>query len=112
MDEQATRVGHKIASRIASKWGLTNEEISRLLADDIMRASYVIGIYKALRILYPTEERANAWPRVPNRFFKGQRPIDAMLGGNLAGVRRYLDAQCPDDSDLRNFEKMDERQTK
>ena len=60
MDEQATKTSYKIASRIASQWCLTKEEISWLLADDIIRASYVIGIYKALRIIYPTEERANA----------------------------------------------------
>ncbi|MDR9469163.1 MbcA/ParS/Xre antitoxin family protein [Marinospirillum sp.] len=62
--------------------------------DTLERISYILGIYKALRILFPTEEQANAWPGKPNRDFDGESALAVMLKGsmiNLADVRRYLD---------------------
>ncbi len=62
--------------------------------DTLERISYVMGIYKALRLLFPTEEQANAWPFKPNRDFGGESAINVMLKGslvNLSDVRRYLD---------------------
>ncbi|NMT63477.1 MbcA/ParS/Xre antitoxin family protein [Marinobacter orientalis] len=63
-------------------------------SDTLERISYVFGIYKALRILFPDEQRANAWPRKPNRYFEERPALDVMLDGDLARVRCYLDAQC------------------
>ena len=70
----------------------------RLSADTLERISYVMGIYKALRILLPTEEAANDWVKKPNtaRGFNGKSALDRMLAGrviDLADVRRYLDAE-------------------
>lgn len=69
------------------------------LSRDVMeRISYVLGIYKALQILFPQAERADEWVRRPNDapLFAGQSALDRMLSGNVADlfvVRSYLDAQ-------------------
>jgi uncharacterized protein (DUF2384 family) len=78
------------------KW--KSERTARLSADTLERISYVMGIYKALRILLPTEEAANAWVRRPNQAigFAGKSALERMLAGrvmDLADVRRYLDAE-------------------
>lgn len=103
---------------IAAKWELTREEEQILLGnparstffkwakekngslshDVLERISYIMGIYKALRILLPNETAANAWVKKPNFAspFNGQSALEKMLAGNvvdLADVRRYLDAE-------------------
>lgn len=72
--------------RCGTVWTLPN--------DTMMRISYVIGIYKALRTLFPTEDQASAWIKKSNRHFEGRAALDVMLDGDLATVRRYLDGQC------------------
>jgi len=66
-------------------------------ADRLTRISYLIGIFKAVNILY-SEQLADAWIALPNRnpIFGGQTPLAYMLkGGQLAmqTVRRLLDAR-------------------
>jgi hypothetical protein len=103
---------------ITAAWGLTAEEERQLLGnpprstffkwkaekaaklspDTLERISYVMGIYKALRILLPTEAAADAWMKKPNTaaLFGGRSALERMLGGrvvDLADVRRYLDAE-------------------
>jgi hypothetical protein len=78
------------------KW--KSERSARLSADTLERISYVMGIYKALHILLPTTEMADAWVKKPNRApgFGGKSALEKMLAGrvvDLADVRRYLDAQ-------------------
>jgi hypothetical protein len=78
------------------KW--KSDRAARLSADTLERISYVMGIYKALRILLPTEEAANTWVHKPNKAdaFAGKTALDRMLAGrvmDLADVRRYLDAE-------------------
>ena len=78
------------------KW--KSERASKLSADTVERISYVMGIYKALRILLPTAEAAHAWIKKPNAgyAFAGKSALERMLGGrvvDLADVRRYLDAE-------------------
>ncbi|MDP4533715.1 MbcA/ParS/Xre antitoxin family protein [Marinobacter salarius] len=58
----------------------------------IERISCIFGIYIALRTIFPTEERAAAWVRKPNRQFDGKPAIEVMLDDPYV-VRRYLDAQ-------------------
>ncbi|HEX4969969.1 MAG TPA: MbcA/ParS/Xre antitoxin family protein, partial [Steroidobacteraceae bacterium] len=75
-----------------------SERAARLSADTVERISYVMGIYKALRILLPTAEAAHAWIKKPNSAyaFAGKTALERMLGGrvvDLADVRRYLDAE-------------------
>ena len=104
--------------RIAAAWGLKNSEARRLLGDPpestfykwkklqdgapgrdvIERISYLLGIFKALELLFPDPTRADAWIRRPNHAapFGGGSALDRMLSGNVADlyvVRSYLDAQ-------------------
>jgi hypothetical protein len=56
--------------------------------------SYLLGIYKGLRILLPQKARADGWIKEPNMAFGDQSPLQRMLGGNIADllmVRRYVD---------------------
>lgn len=69
---------------------------SSLSVDTLERISYVMGIYKALGILFPTREQADAWPQKPNKAFNDETALDFMLKGSiihLSDMRRYLDAQ-------------------
>lgn len=103
--------------RIAEKWRLTPDEQIVLLGsparstyfkwkkegglpphDTLERISYVLGIYKALHILFPDDSLADAWIRKPNAapLFGGRSALDLMLQGQVADLltlRRYLDAQ-------------------
>ncbi len=70
-------------------------QVSALPHDTLERISVLLGIYKALHILLPTAERANAWLRRPNKAFGGETALEVMLKGrvdHLYRVRRYLDA--------------------
>ena len=103
---------------IAAAWGLTaedertllgtpprstffkwkSERASRLPQDTLERISYVMGIYKALHILLPTVDAADAWVKKPNTapITNGKSALERMRGGrvmDLADVRRYLDAE-------------------
>jgi hypothetical protein len=94
-EEERTLLGSPPRSTFF-KW--KSERAARLSADTIERISYVMGIYKALRILLPTAEAAHAWVRKPNTAagFGGKSALERMLGGrviDLADVRRYLDAE-------------------
>ena len=94
-EEERTLLGSPPRSTFF-KW--KSERAARLSADTIERISYVMGIYKALRILLPTSEAAHAWVRKPNTAagFGGKSALERMLGGrviDLADVRRYLDAE-------------------
>lgn len=94
-DEERTLLGSPPRSTFF-KW--KGERAARLSPDTLERISYVMGIYKALRILLPSEEAANAWVKKPNsaRGFGGKSALDRMLAGrvvDLADVRRYLDAE-------------------
>jgi hypothetical protein len=66
--------------------------------DTLERISYVLGIYKALQMLLPSDEAADAWMRKPNAapLFGGASALDRLMSGNVSDlyeVRRYLDAQ-------------------
>ncbi|MHB0970843.1 MAG: antitoxin Xre/MbcA/ParS toxin-binding domain-containing protein [Thermoanaerobaculia bacterium] len=65
--------------------------------DRLLRVSYLVGIFKALNILY-SKKLADAWVTLPNsnRIFGGQTPLAYMLNGGLPAmqtVRRLLDAR-------------------
>lgn len=73
-------------------------EPTRLLdADVLTRISYLVGIFKALNILYG-EHLADEWIRLPNsnRLFAGLTPLAYMTQGGIPAiqsVRRLLDAR-------------------
>lgn len=70
----------------------------RLLdVDRLTRVSYLIGIFKSLRILH-SDALADEWVHLPNdnALFAGQTPLSYMLRGGLPAmqqVRRLLDAR-------------------
>jgi hypothetical protein len=78
------------------KW--KRERGGALSRDTLERISYLLGIFKALAILFPQADRADAWLRKPNTAptFGGKSALERMLSGNVADlfvVRQYLDAQ-------------------
>ncbi|TAN02914.1 MAG: DUF2384 domain-containing protein [Rhodanobacteraceae bacterium] len=78
------------------KW--KRERDGALGRDTLERISYLLGIFKALAILFPQADRADAWLRKPNTAptFGGKSALERMLSGNVADlfvVRQYLDAQ-------------------
>jgi uncharacterized protein (DUF2384 family) len=107
-------VALKTFFRLAEEWGLTADEQRVLLGrpgrstfyrwktqppalsvDTLERVSLLLGIYKALEILFPTPARATGWLRRPNDAFGGRSALEVMVGGrmdDLYQVRRHLDA--------------------
>lgn len=88
--------------------GLSNEktlynwkshpEKAKLTRDLLERASYILGIYKSLQILFPDQALADRWLSTPNDnpLFNGMAPLDRLLAGqvvDLATVRYFLDAE-------------------
>jgi hypothetical protein len=64
-------------------------------ADLLARAGHLLGIHKALRIVFPHDrELAYRWVSAPNRRFDGAAPLEVMKRHGYEGilaVRRYLD---------------------
>jgi len=66
--------------------------------DLLERISLVMGIFKALEILFQNQEQAHQWVHQPNTAppFHGQSALERMKGGSLldlAAVRQSLDSQ-------------------
>jgi hypothetical protein len=103
---------------IAAAWQLTGDEQRGLLGwpasstfykykagdvgtlsyDMLTRLSLVIGIYKALHVLYPDPALADRFLRLPNAnaLFGGRPALALMIDGGIDGlyqVRRLLDAR-------------------
>ncbi len=111
-------VGFKAFGRIMERWGIRDEDARRLLGsissgsfyelkrsagkrslsqDTLTRISFIIGIYKALHILY-SPKLANAWITCPNSnpMFHGLTPLAYMLQLGQPGmmhVRQLLDSR-------------------
>lgn len=110
-NSEVSRIALKAFFNICDAWGLTDQEVKGLLGnpstslhqewragngpivsqETLVRISYVLGIYKNLRILYSDESRANAWIRKPNKAFAGESGLERMIQ-DLASVRHYLDS--------------------
>ena len=71
-------------------------DLGRIGRDGKARLSNLMGVHKALRIIFHEAPRGYAWIRAPNDAFGGRSALDVMLGGELTDlmrVRRYLDAE-------------------
>jgi hypothetical protein len=115
--ERLSPAALKAFFNIMARWGVRDEDARALLggvsngpfyemkrkpertldADRLTRISYLVGIFKALGILY-SEELADEWIQLPNRnrIFAGQTPLAYMVRGGLPAmqtVRRLLDAR-------------------
>jgi hypothetical protein len=115
---EMSAAGMRAFTRMAGLWGLSVEEQLRLLGeparstffawrkhperaslprDTLERISNLLGIYKALQILFPDTAVADSWIRKPNAapMFAGRSALERMLAGNVSdlnAVRRYLDS--------------------
>ncbi|WP_348269576.1 hypothetical protein P8936_14630 [Edaphobacter paludis] len=69
-----------------------------LNTDRLYRMSYLVGIYKALRLLHgPTLENRFVYMSNTNRLFAGKTPLSYMIQGGqpaMQRVRRLLDARA------------------
>jgi len=122
--DQLMHVGLKAFFNIAAAWRLQPDQEMVLLGitdlpmfhawkqnpmsatvstDTLERISSILGIYKALQILFPDSNQADDWIHRPNTnaLFAGKPALNRMLSGHLADlllVRQYLDAQCGGES--------------
>jgi hypothetical protein len=113
-DEEA-RAMFRAAVNLFRLWSVTDEEaailmdlpvrsygrwkagdIGRINRDGKARLSNLMGIHKALRIVFREPQRGYAWIQAPNSAFDGHTALEVMLGGELTDlmrVRRYLDSE-------------------
>lgn len=113
-DQEAAAM-FRAAINLFRHWQITDEEAATLLdmpvrtyrrwkageqgrinRDGKARLSNIMGIHKALRIIFLESQRAYAWIKAPNKAFGGRAALEIMLGGELTDlmrVRRYLDAE-------------------
>jgi hypothetical protein len=113
---KTAQVALKVFFNIMNEWSVKNQDQITLLGqprsttfynwkkgnaaslsvDTMERISYIMGIYKALGILFPTRDQADAWIKKPNSHFNNESALAYMLKGSmmhLNDLRRYLDAQ-------------------
>ncbi|ABD72167.1 conserved hypothetical protein (plasmid) [Rhodoferax ferrireducens T118] len=94
-DEDARELLGGISSSAFYEWKKTPNRL--LDVDRITRISFLVGIYKALHIIYG-DKLADEWVSLPNKnaIFAGRTPLQYMLSGGLIGmqtVRKLLDAR-------------------
>jgi hypothetical protein len=105
----------RAAVNLFGLWGLADEQAATLLdlpvrtyrrwkaegagrigRDGAARLSNLMGIHKALRLIFSEPGRGYGWIKTPNTAFAGRTALEVMLGGELTDlmrVRRYLDAE-------------------
>lgn len=114
-DKSVQAAGLRAFFTLADKWDLAKQDAIALLgdpkertyynwkqgkigfvpADTMRRIGYLLGIHKALRILYRNPVNLYGWIRQPNQILGGQSPLQRMVKGDMsdiAMVRRMLDA--------------------
>ncbi len=115
--EKLSPAAIEAALKIVEKWELKNEDAMVLLGgisngryyelkrshkgvltqDELTRVSLLIGIFKALNILF-SEKLANQWVSRPNsyRMFNNAPPLSFLMEAGIPGmlaVRRLLDSR-------------------
>src|SRR3546814_16529676 len=74
----------------------TAEGPGRVSRDGAARLSNLMGIHKALQIVFSDAQSGYAWIKAGNSDFAGSSALDVMLGGELTDimrVRRSLDSE-------------------
>lgn len=114
--DRLSAVGLKAYRRLIVAWDLSGQQAAALLGvslstwermkpegqdkslsqDQMTRISALVGIYKALHLLF-ADGMADRWPQLENRgpLFARRSPIAAMIEGGIPQmleVRRYVDA--------------------
>jgi hypothetical protein len=93
-DQEASVLLGDVSPRTFQRWKVG--QYGRAGVDLVARMSNLLGIHKALRLLFSDAQRGYGWVRRANSMFGGRSALDVMLGGqitDLMRVRRYLDAQ-------------------
>ena len=92
--DQATLLGLSPQSRSTVSRYRRGEPLADS-ADLLARAGHLLGIHKALRLLFPHDlDLAYRWISTPNRRFNDAPPLEVMRRHGYEGilaVRRYLD---------------------
>jgi len=113
-DEEAAAMFRAVLN-LFRNWGVTDEQaaivldlpartyarwkagaLGRIGRDGKARLSNLMGMHKALRLIFTEPSRGYAWIKAPNAAFGGRSALDVMTGGELTDlmrVRRYLDAE-------------------
>ena len=92
-DAQASVLLGGLSARTWARW--KTGTIGRIPRDLKTRLSNLMGIHKALRIIFTDADRAYRWIKRSNEAFSQASALDVMLGGELTDimrVRRYLDS--------------------
>src|SRR5215471_10180009 len=117
VQERVSRAAVPAFFKLAQAWRLRDESARQLLGgvsngvfyqlkrgqkkvldqDKLTRISLLLGIFKALNILY-SRKLADSWVSLPNSnpMFEGEMPLDYMIKGGvpaLVRVRQLLDAR-------------------
>ncbi|HME31454.1 MAG TPA: hypothetical protein VKG65_01745 [Terriglobales bacterium] len=118
VQKRLSPAGRRAFFKIANAWKIRDEEAKQLLGgisngafyqlkggklktpldqDRLVRVSLMVGIFKALNILY-SQELADAWISLPNSnpMFAGDTPLAYMVKGGqpaMMRVRQLLDAR-------------------
>ena len=90
-DAQASILLGGLSPRTWARWKVGT--IGRVPRDLKARLSNLMGIHKALRIIFTEADRGYGWVKRPNDTFDGATALDVMLAGELTDimrVRRYL----------------------
>jgi hypothetical protein len=93
-DAEASVLLGDLSPRTFQRWKAGH--LGRAGVDLVTRMSNLLGIHKALRLLFEDATRGYRWVRAANAAFGGKSALTVMLGGqitDLMRVRRYLDAQ-------------------
>ena len=92
-DEQSAKLMGDISVRTWQRWKAG--ELGRAGVDTAARLSNLLGIHKALRLLFKEPSHGYGWIQRSNDAFGGASALEVMLRGQLTDlmrVRRYLDA--------------------
>lgn len=109
------RAMFRAAVQLMARWDVTDEqaailldtpvrsfrrwkagEVGRIGRDLKARLSNLMGIHKALRLIFNEADRGYRWIKAPNTAFGGLTALEIMLRGELTDlmrVRRYLDSE-------------------
>lgn len=120
MSEYVSKEAHRVALKtffnVMKKWQIEEIDQIKLLGVEfesefislqqgnyfqlsntsLIRVSYIIRIYKSLRILFPSETQSNGWIHKPNKKFNGNSALCKILDGGLdilETVANYLQKQ-------------------
>jgi hypothetical protein len=114
--ERLSATAQKAFCVLSQNWSLSNTEAAALLGvsegawkliqareweqelseDQLIRVSYLIGIYKGLHTIF-ADAMADRWPKLPNSnpVFQNRSPVAAMIGEGvplMLETRRHVEA--------------------